>query len=212
MRSLPKGKPDDVSPVESGVDPIREFVWSLLLWDSTRVKASRAMERIDHHVVDYNELRISLPDEVQEVLGKRYPRCEDRSFIIQKSLNAIFLSQNDVSLEGLVKMPKREARKALESFDATPPYVAARVMLLALGGHAIPIDDAMHERLLGEGVLEEGTDLKKAISLFERVVKAGDGHRVHAGMLKWIEKKLSRAGTRKKTTRKKTTRKKSTKK
>ncbi|MHC4975758.1 MAG: hypothetical protein ACYTF7_04020, partial [Planctomycetota bacterium] len=153
IKSLPKAKDDDLTPIETGVDPIREFVWSLLLWDSTRTKAARALERVDNHVVDYNELRISLPDEVQSVLGTRYPNCEERAFIIQKSLNAVFHSQNDVSLEGVTKMPKREARKLLESLDATPPFVTARVMLLALGGHAVPIDDAMHERLLSEGVL-----------------------------------------------------------
>lgn len=212
IRSLPKAKATDLSPIEPNIDPINEFVWSLLLWDAPRTKANRALERVNHHVVDYNELRISLPDEVQEVLGTRYPRCSERSFIIQKSLYSVFHSQNAVSLNGLISMPKRDARKLLDSFDSTPPFASARVMLLSLGGHAIPIDDRMHERLIAEKVIDEEVGLAKTISMFERIVKAGDGQNIHAGMLKWVEKKPSRAGARKKTTTKKTTRKKSAKK
>jgi hypothetical protein len=204
LKSLPKSKSGDLTPIEPGADPIEEFVLSLLLWEAPRTKATRALERINHHVVDYNELRISLPDEMQLVLGERYPRCQERSFFIQKSLNGIFQTQNAVSLRALETMPKREARKYLESLPGTPIFVSARVMLVALKGHAVPIDDRMLEKLIKDGVLDEGVDLKKATSLFERAVKAGDSEALHGAMLKWIEKKPSRTSTRKKTTAKKT--------
>ena len=43
------------------------FLKSFLLWESTSVKASQALKRLETAIVDLNELRACMPDEVVRI-------------------------------------------------------------------------------------------------------------------------------------------------
>ncbi len=194
-------------------DPLRQLLYSFLLWETVSSKADAAMRRIEDSIVDINELRISLLDEVTAMLGERYPNCEERARRLQSTLHSIYLNEHAISLEGLVKMPKKESKKYLAALEGIPQFVAARVTLLSLGGHAIPVDERLLERLVGSGVFEEGVDAAKAASSLERAIKATDGVDAHLTLQAWCDDKnakipsvagtKSRPASRKKTSKKK---------
>lgn len=193
-------------------DPVDELVWSYLLWESTATKASNALKRITSTVVDVNELRVSLPVEIADMLGERYPLVEERSIRLRASLDDIFRREHCVSLLSLKKLSKREAKQRLESIHAIPPFVVSRVLLMGLGGHATPIDQITLDRLIGEGLLDAGVTVDKANSLLPRHIKAADAVEAHLLFRKWVESPLPKGRTspesKKKTSAKKTTRKK----
>jgi len=198
------------SPVV-GEDPIDELVWSFLLWDAPWSKAENALRRLHTAVVDVNELRVCLPSELTEILGERYPKVSERALRIRATLNDIFMREHEVSLARLKDMPKRDARKYLESLEGAPQFVTARVVLVGLGAHATPVDDRVLSRLIEDGVFEEGTAAEQAAALLERHVKATDGLEAHHAMLAWADSPSK--GGRSKATRsakKKTTKKAST--
>lgn len=156
-----------------------QFVYSFLLWEASAADAERAFKRVTSAVVDYNELRISLPDELVDLLGVRYPRVEERAMRMRAALNELFLREHAVSFERLKDAPKRESRQYVESLDGVPPFVAARVSLLGFGGHAAPLDDRTLERLVEDEVFESGTPLDRAIASLERHIKATHGVETH---------------------------------
>lgn len=208
-------------PPPAPEDPTDEFVWSYLLWDSTAAKAEHALRRIEAGVTGLNELRVSLPHEICALLGERYPNVEERSIRLRASLDDIFRRENSVSLIHLKQLGKREARQYLDSIEAVPPFVAARVTLVALGGHAIPLDQRTLDLLVAEGLIEEGVSLDDAAAQLMRHIKAADALEAHLLLQSWAEegesgrkrakpiskKKASRkASTAKATTKKTTTR------
>jgi hypothetical protein len=207
IKRLPKG---DVEPPPEDREPIAELVYSFLLWESTTARADNAFKRVTSQFVDFNDLRVSRPIEVEFALGKTYPLLDERIMRLQASLQDIYVREYEVSLH-LEKLSKRDARKYLESLEGMPPFVAARTTLFVLGAHAMPIEQRLLDYLIEAGVLDDGTDLEKAQGLFERHVKAEDclaaylklQHFAERGPQKKRSTTQRKAASRKKTTTKK---------
>lgn len=190
--------PEEIEPLE----PTNELVFSFLLWESSTQRARPAMQRVASTFVDLNELRVSRVEDIVEVLGKTYPRGEERAMRLKASLHDIFSREHEVSLAKAASMGKREARKYLDSLSGMVPFVAGRVVLLSLGGHAFPLEDRSLAMLIEQGVLEPDTDLAKAVGILERHVKADEAMQSYLDFQAWVElggetpKKPARAAAR----------------
>jgi endonuclease III len=156
------------------VDPIRELVYSMLLWEAGASKAAAAARRLQESVVDVNELRSCLEDEIVRLIGPRYPRAAERAARMRAVLNQVYHDGNTVSLARLRAMNKREARTYLESLDGIPAFAAARVLLISLGGHAFPLDRRLHKVLADANAIEVNPYTKAAGLWVERQIRAGD--------------------------------------
>ena len=218
-------------PSDPGTDPIEHLLWAALLQDATPVKAREAQKRLLDEVSDFNELRVLLVEELAALLGPRYPNVHERSARLKMMLNDVYNREHCVSLESQTKAQKRDIKKYLESIDGVSPFVMARVFALAFGGHAIPVDDRLLEKLIAAGVFDEGTAVTAAAGSLERAIKASDSTQAIAMLEAWAaddapvkpiagkaasKKTTKKAASKKKTTKKaatkKTTRKKTTKK
>lgn len=153
---------------------VQELLFSFFLWESSHVKAEQAMRHVAEAVVDYNELRICMLDDLIELLPSRYPRAEERSLRLLATLNDLFRREHGVSLVRVAALPKREAKSYLLSLDGIPHFVASRVALLCSGAHAFPLDERLCSVLVGESILPANTSVDSAISWAERVIRAGD--------------------------------------
>jgi len=164
-------------PAEANTDlePIRQLVYSFLLWDCTTNRADNAFKRIEETYVDMNDLRVSRAEEIMDVLGKTYPDAEERVARIKASLRDIYLREHTVSLVAVREGGKREARKYVDSLDGMHPFVSARVCLLGMDCHAVPVEERLLNKLIKAGVFEPETPLDKASGTIERHVKASEG-------------------------------------
>lgn len=207
LLSLPPNDAASTTPLDPCADPVEELVWSMLLWEAPRAKAQRAHKRVLSGVVDLNELRVCLPHEVVAMLGERYPNVCERTDRLLGALHEIYLREHAVTLEPLREAPKREAKKYLESIAPAPQFATARVLLLSLGAHAIPLDARMHAGLVAAGAIDPDLDEARTASLLERTVRAVEAPGVHGAMLHWAEsgadapsKSPRRSGGKKKAT------------
>lgn len=169
-------------------DPIlREFVRSFLMWESTMSRAEAALKRIDQSVVDVNELRVCMPDEVAQIIGANYPKAEERATRLRAGLNDIFRREHCVRLFHLAERSKKDARQYLESLTAIPQFVSARVALLSLGAHAFPLDERMLACMRQAKALQMEHDLAAATSLLERAVRAGEALEAYSALQAWAD-------------------------
>ncbi len=187
-------KPGEDACIER--EPIEQLIYSILLWEAPQQKADAAMKRVLAGVVDFNELRVMRMEDVSAILGKTYPRCTERAERIKAALHEIYLREYEVSLDNCLGLSKREGRKYLETLEGMPPFAAARMTLLCLGGHAVPVDGRLLDRLIDGGVLEEETDIERATGILERHIKAEDGRDAHLKLLSWVEDTKSKASGR----------------
>lgn len=192
-----------LAPVPAWADAtLDEFLLSFLMWESTTAKARGALRRVRECVVDYNELRVCLPHELGELLGERYPRAQERTERLHAALTDLYRREHAMSLARLAEAPKREALAYLASLEGVPSYVAARVFLVTLGGHAVPVDDRLLAMLQTEGLGECGSTPEAAGAWLERHVRATEALQTHLLLQAWAdegaprkEKKPDRAAT-----------------
>ena len=197
--------------------PLEEFILSFLLWEGITQRADHALKRLVDGALDFNELRVTRPDELAAIIGKTYPNADERAERLSLALNDLYRREHAVSLDRIVAMSKRDGRKYIEDLDGMLPYISARISLFALDTHAVPIDDRTLRFLIAEGVVEEGSTIEKAVGKLERHIKSTEAVHTHGLFQQWAEADgaipgaKSRSATRpatksnkKKTTRRKT--------
>lgn len=171
-------------------DPlIHELVFSMLLWESSLTHAIRGMQLLRESLADYNELRVCFPEDLSGIIGTRYPSSLERSERICAALNSVFQREQSLTLEPLQEMPKRDARQYLSTLSGVPAFVAARVTLIGLGGHAFPIDGLLMKYLAREGVLVGAASQEQHMARMERTVRAADSHRLYCMIEYWADQK-----------------------
>lgn len=188
--------PDPTDPV------LHQLVYSFLLWEATPAQAATALNKLLGAVVDYNELRICLADELSSIIGERYPMSLERAERLRACLNDVYVREHAVRLSELNDASKRDARTYLSTLDGIPQYVASRVLLLALGGHAMPVDSRMGDQLIGEGVADEGTNADDISSWLERQVKAADASETYLLLESWAATRAKRRAASRKSSSK----------
>lgn len=203
MRKL--GTPAEVEHPESD-DPIAVLVLSFLMWESTTRKALTAYSRIRTSIVDYNDLRVSMPYEMEQIIGVRYPRALERCQRMRAVLRDIYGREHAVTLDRLNELGKREVKSYMESLEGIVPYVSARVMLFSFDTHAVPVDEQHRVRLIDAGAADPSADVADLGSWLARQVKSGDGVKIHLALQEWIEKAPARSKTSKTAKTRKTTR------
>jgi len=164
------GKPDP----PDHADPLDQLVLGILSRGTTEAKARAAYDRLRAGVVDYNEMRVTPPVEVAEVIGRSYPDAEARSRDIVNVLNALYDKRNAIDLTFLSSKPLREAREYLLSLPGVDEFAAARVVLFSLGGHAIPVDQAMMNLFRKEECISPDATIAEVQSFLERHVHASE--------------------------------------
>jgi endonuclease III len=198
-------------PLEDG-DPVTVMVMSFLMWESTTVRATAAFKRLMDRVVDYNDLRVSMPHEMVEWVGPRYPLALERCQRLRAALRHTYKREHAVSLDRLRDMGRREVKSYLRSLDGIALYVADRVTLLCFDAHCIPVDARLHRSLVKTGVGDETVEICDMASWLARQVKAADALSTHRALQRWSDRVASSAaraaspkGPTRKVSKKKTT-------
>jgi endonuclease III len=160
-------------PNASRLSILKAVVYGICHEDTTREQANQALSRFQDEFFDWNELRVSSVDEIQETLAG-IPDPEERAKRIRRFLRQLFNRTYGFTLDTLAKKPLKDALKVLHTYDAfASDYVTATVIQQALGGHAIPIDKAAHRVLERVGISEsEVTTLR---GILERAVPKNRG-------------------------------------
>jgi endonuclease III len=160
-----------LEPSAGRMSVLEATVYGICHEDTTREQANQALSRFNDDFFDWNEVRVSSVEEIQAVLAG-VPNPEDRAARIRRFLRQLFSkTYSFTALEALVKKSQKEAVKALQQYEAfSSDYVLATVLQQALGGHAIPLDQATRRCLERLGVADPKTDTASLRAALERAV------------------------------------------
>jgi hypothetical protein len=163
------------------------LLYSFMLWESDPASAAGALSRLYAEIIDPNELRVALPDEICAWCGIHDEIARERAARLRACLNDIYRREHEVSLARLGSVSKREAREYLGSLEGMPAFVAARVSLLGFGSHAAPLDGRLCRLLDGHGAIDSPGDLFEAERWLERQVRASESERIALLLEGWRE-------------------------
>lgn len=167
--------------------PADEFVYSFLLWNTTSTKANVALRKINSAFTNYNELRVTQAEDIAELLGVQYPDLDERIQRLHAALGDVYNREHQVEPDSLTEMTKREGRQYLESLTGMTPFVTARMTLLVVGGHAVPVDGRMLAGMVAGGLFPENATCADACAVLERAVRASEGPMVYGALQSWSD-------------------------
>ena len=172
-------------------DLIDLIVESFMMADATDEQGQSAFHKLKKASVDLNDLRAMLVKEQVAVIGVRYPLAWDRCVLMRRTLMDIYKREHKVSLERLRGLSKREAKTYIEGLAGITPFVAARTLLLGLGIHGVPVDQATVDVLVEAEVLAEAADPVEVAGLLGRHVRAEDAVEAHAAIRRATDRFLA---------------------
>ncbi|HOF19042.1 MAG TPA: hypothetical protein PK082_09035 [Phycisphaerae bacterium] len=171
----------------TGEDRIHLLIEAVLQSDSSRKQAAQAFAAMRRDFVDYNELRVAPVKDIVELLGRDFPLARRKAERIVSALNGLFDGVYQVSMEHLDSKTKRDVRRHLEEIGLDP-YAAAVVTLLAFGGHAVPVDQALVDCLVMEGYAHPDSTVADIQGFLERIVSQKEAFATHEFLRGYVEK------------------------
>jgi endonuclease III len=153
-------------------DPIEAVVFAIISENMPIDQAQAAFDRIKTNFVDFNDLRVALPEEILETLGGDQAANRQIAANLAAVLNAVFNAFHYISLEDLKKNGKRPAKQALEKLNGVTDFVADYCMLTALDSHAIPLTKEMINYLKTNDYIHPESDEQEIKGFLERQITA----------------------------------------
>jgi len=185
-------------------EPLQRLAIAILGVETTDEDAKSALDRAFTTMVDWNEVRVSSPAELNRATGNAIPHGVQHCQQLVNALQAIYDRENRLSLERLRGMGRRDARHYLEQLDGLDEYGVASVLLWSLGGHAIPVDDRLLEALREADLVNPSADRSEVQAFLERHIGAADAKEFCLIMQTFSRRKASpKTGTKSKAKAKK---------
>jgi endonuclease III len=164
------------------IEPLEALVRGILSFDASDEKVEEAMRAIHREFTDLNELRVATELEVQDLLGARYPKIEQRTSLLWQILNAIFDKEHTLSLERIRSLGKKDMRGFFRELPGMTPYVEAYVTLIGMEGSALPVDESMLAWLKEHQAVTEEASLDEAQRFCESHLKADEMYDAFRGL------------------------------
>lgn len=165
-------KYDDKPPPDQSV--LDHLLLAVLQEGTSLPVAIQAHRRLLSGFHDLNELRVSHPSELIEHLDGVTDK-ETKSRRILAILKFVFETTYAFDLESMRKKPIKQAQKQLSKITGASPFAVAAVVQRALGGHALPIDERMHEILFRLELLDDLEPSDEARGGLEHLIPKAKG-------------------------------------
>jgi endonuclease III len=150
-------------PAEPEPLPVLEqFLYALCREGTTRDQADRAFRGLRERFYDWNEVRVSSPRELEDVLDD-LPDRDGKAARIIAFLQEVFETTFSFDLESLHKKGLKQAAKQLTRFQAATDFAVAWVVQSSLGGHAVPVDGPALRVLRRLGLIEPDQEDSEAL-------------------------------------------------
>lgn len=172
---------------EMGLEPTAQIIVSFMEWNATNAMALEAFDALMQDMVDHNDIRVSLPQEVVSVIGEDYPLAFERCCRMNETLHELYNREHGVTINSLKGKNKKQIKTYFETMPGITPYIVSQMLLVCYGAHAIPLDEHMLALLKVEEVVHEDCTLVQAQSFCDRHIKATDALKTHHAMRAWAD-------------------------
>ncbi|MFM7118566.1 MAG: hypothetical protein ACKO0N_18220 [Planctomycetota bacterium] len=153
---------------------LEHLVYACCLEDSTYEAADEVLAKLQVDYFDWNEIRVTTSLELAELMkGLHDPLAAAGR--LRKVLHGLFESKYSFDAEFLKKENLGKAIEQLEKYKGISPFVVATVAQLALGGHSIPVDQALLSLMYTIGAISEEEQKRGKIPGLERTIPKNKG-------------------------------------
>jgi hypothetical protein len=167
--------------------PIEVLSIAVLAWESTTDKATAMLTRLIEGTVDWNDLRVCMPEEIVAMSGDKSPEALERATRLKMVLRDVYLRHHEVTLAPEFIGRKREIKASISGLDGLTSYAASRVLTVAFDVPQVPVDSQVRELLISKGAAHEDATEDDVAALLNKSVKVDHVADVHAKLQAWVD-------------------------
>lgn len=153
---------------------LEHLVYACCLEDSTYEAADEVLAKLQVDYFDWNEIRVTTSLELAELMKGLYDPLAAAGRL-RKVLHGLFESKYSFDAEFLKKENLGKAIEQLEKYKGISPFVVATAAQLALGGHSIPVDQALLSLMYTIGAISEEEQKQGKVPGLERTIPKNKG-------------------------------------
>lgn len=153
---------------------LEHLVYACCLEDSTYEAADEVLAKLQVDYFDWNEIRVTTSLELAELMKGLYDPLAAAGRL-RKVLHGLFESKYSFDAEFLKKENLGKAIEQLEKYKGISPFVVASIAQLALGGHSIPVDEALLSLMYTIGAISEEEQKQGKVPGLERTIPKNKG-------------------------------------
>lgn len=178
-------------------EPLDAVIYAIISENTSDSSARSAIKRFNNFFVDINDLRVSRPEEIMEMLGEDTPEARDTASSVLTILRAVFAKYNVTTLSSLKKTGKRIAKQVLEKFGTMSRFVIEYCMLTSLGSHSIPLTKVMIDYLRDNDLVHPLADEQQIEGFLCRQISANKSYEFYALLRRESESRRKRTKSKK---------------
>lgn len=153
---------------------LEHLIYACCLEDSTYDAADDVFARLQVNYYDWNEIRVTTTAELAELMKPLYDP-QAAATRVRKSLQGMFETHYSFDIDLLKKENVGKAQEVILKYRGVTPFVLAYVTQHALGGHAIPLDQAFLQLLYVVGIISEEERAQGKATGLERAIPKNKG-------------------------------------
>ncbi len=191
-------------------DVVEAIVEGLVTEKITLKQTEKVLKKFDDYFVDYNDLRVSRPDEITEQFPREDEEIKKQALNITGTLRAVFDKFNTMNINEVKKEGIRKGREILEEIPYMTPFSVDYTILTSFQGHAIPLTEKMIDYLKKNELIHPDSNYDTIQGFLCRLISSSDGYEFYkilrlasedrkpAGKRKTKKKKSKSGGSKKK--------------
>ena len=153
---------------------LEHMLYACCLEDSTYEAADESFARLQEEYFDWNEVRVTTVTELAS-LCKSLTNPEAGAARVKKVLHGVFETYYQFDIDFLKKENLSKAITQFSRFKGVGDFVISYTAQNGLGGHSIPLDDAMFFLMKTLGVISDAELNKRKIPGLERTIPKNKG-------------------------------------
>ncbi|MCH2137755.1 MAG: hypothetical protein MK074_01725 [Phycisphaerales bacterium] len=187
ITSVLKGLKKKADMPEADTDPIEVLVKSVLMWESTSDKADAMYAKLVAATVDWNDLRVCMPQEIAELAGDKSVEAMERATRLKMSMRSVYLRHHEVTLEPERTGRKREVKSFIEKLEGIPSSAAARLLSVCFDVPTIAVDSQVADLFKAKGALPEDATAEDLSSMLNKQVSPAQVLDTLAKLQAWVD-------------------------
>ncbi len=150
-------------------DPLETLLVSVLAGDGNDLLAAEILEKLRGLMVDWNELRVTTPHEIEELIAP-LPDAAEKALILRDILHKLFVEKHTLNLSHFARYGKERLDKELEAFGGLTPAMKARMMLRAFDINVLPMTADIERIVKRLGLVDSYLTTDKVAEELEEVL------------------------------------------
>lgn len=134
-------------------DPLETVLHAVLAGDGNDLAAMTIIQRLREDLVDWNELRVTTPRAIEELISS-LPDAAEKAHLVKRVLRKLFLEHHSLSLNHLKRYGQARIWAELEAFGGMTAPMKARVLLKAFDFNVLPVTSDIERLTKRLGLVE----------------------------------------------------------